>query len=317
MFRKHPIFPKVPRGFWRRFRSRWNPPLRLLEEVITLAESLGADSESQRFETMDEEYCFALRNLHSRTCLHARGVLSLLHYGLVDPAWVLWRACHETATIAEFISDRPETAHRYLRHSVANKYHMADVLSQSKHPEAPSEEELDRLRNLATSVLSQLESEYGRATRPRDYYAWSGLQNFSEIEESVFSGAKWNPRANYIYASWRVHSSPVAGEPIKIDDHTAVLPVGPINAGLTGPADLTSLSIMRSTLALTAKAAITTEDEDTLALLTSKGASLGALCWTLDPSIHCDTCGGFVPGASPPEILTQVKEFHPCSCPRS
>ena len=85
MWQKHPVFPKVPRGFWRRFRWRWAKPLRVLEEVISLSESLGEDPTSPRFEAMDETYWAVLRSLHSRTCLHARSVLALLSTGLVDP----------------------------------------------------------------------------------------------------------------------------------------------------------------------------------------------------------------------------------------
>ena len=97
----------------------------MLEEVISLSESFGADSRSPRFESMTDEYWIVMRSIHARTCLHAGGVLALLTNGLDDPAWVQWRVCHESATIARFIAAAPEMAHRYLNYSYVNKYHLA------------------------------------------------------------------------------------------------------------------------------------------------------------------------------------------------
>ena len=84
---KHPVFPKAPRGFWIRFQRRWSNPLKMLEEVISLSESFGAEAGEPRFKSMTDEYWLVMGSLHARTCLHARGVLLLLTYGIVDPAW--------------------------------------------------------------------------------------------------------------------------------------------------------------------------------------------------------------------------------------
>ena len=88
----------------------------MLEEVISLGEALGTDSRSPRFESMNDAYWAAMRSLHARTCLHARGVLALLSNGLVDPAWPQWRVCHESSTIARFIAEKPEMVPRYLNY---------------------------------------------------------------------------------------------------------------------------------------------------------------------------------------------------------
>ena len=149
MRRKHPVFPKVPRGFWLRFQRRWSRPLRMLEEVISLSESLGAEARSSRFESMTDEYWLVMRSLHARTCLHARGVLALLANGLVDPAWPQWRVCHELATIARFISDSPEMAPRYLNFTYVNKYQLANELCEIGSDQAPGKAELDNLNKLA------------------------------------------------------------------------------------------------------------------------------------------------------------------------
>ncbi len=313
MWQKHLVFPRVPRGFWSRFRRRWAKPLRILEEVISLSESLGADPKSPRFDTKDETYWAILRSLHSRTCLHARSVLALLSNGLVDPAWAQWRVCHESSTIARFIASNPEMASRYMRYSVVNKYHLAKKLYDSGHYEALTEPELDELKTTADAVQQDLRTEYGRVTKSRDY-AWSGMGSFREIEAAVFQADVWNPRGEYILASERVHSAPNAGEPLKVGDNRAVFVVGPINSGLTGPADLTSLSIKAATVALMLHASCTTEDEEKLDELVAKSRMIGVMCWIVDPEIFCHDCGGYRPGASPPDEIPIEERPEPCSC---
>ncbi len=313
MWQRHLVFPKVPRGFWRRFRRRWAKPLQILEEAVSLSESLGADPASPRFETMDETYWAAIRSLHSRTCLHARSVLALLSHGLIDPAWGQWRICHESSTIARFIANTPDMASRYVRYSVVNKYHLAHQLYKADHSEAPTEAELEELRSMATGILRDLEKAYGRKISSRDY-AWSGLRSFREIEGAVFQGYVWNPRGQFILASERVHSAPNATEPLEVGDGRAVFVVGPSDSGLTGPADLTSLSILGATEALMLQASCTEDDEETLEELSVKTRMVGAMCWVLDPEIFCHGCGGYRLGASPPDEIPQEDRPQPCSC---
>ena len=313
MWQEDLVFPKVPRGFWRRFRRRWAKPLRMLEGVISLSESLGAESTSPRFETMDETYWAVLRSLHSRTCLHARSVLAQLSTGLVDPAWAQWRICHESSTIARFIADAPEMASRYMSYAVVNKYHLAKELYDSGHNEAPTKPELDRLEALADAVERDLRTAYGRPTRSRGY-AWSGLGGFRDIEAAVFQGSAWNPRGYYILASERVHSAPNAGEPLKVGDNSPGFLVGPIDGGLTGPADHAAHSIFVVTEALMLNASSTTEDAEKLENFIVQCQVVGATCWVLDPEIFCHDCGGYRSGASPPELIPVDERPEPCSC---
>ena len=204
MRRKHPVFPKVPRGFWLRFQRRWSRPLRMLEEVISLSESLGAEARSSRFESMTDEYWLVMRSLHARTCLHARGVLALLSNGLVDPAWPQWRVCHELATIARFISDSPEMAPRYLNFTYVNKYQLANELCEIGSDQAPGKAELDSLNKLADQVKQDLRKIYGRPGIS-NYYGWSGLGNFKDMETEVSKGDAWNQRGG-VHSSRRTYS---------------------------------------------------------------------------------------------------------------
>ena len=309
------VFPRVPRGFWRRFRQRWEEPLRMLEEVISISESFGSKVTSPRFEDMDETYWHVLRSLHARTCLHARSVLALLSLGLVDPAWAHWRNCHESSTIARYIAERPEMASRYVNYSVSNKLHLADTLDRIGHGEALPKPELGELEELADTVQHDLRNTYGRKTKSSDYYAWSGLSGFKAIEEEVFQEMEWAPRSEYISASGIVHSSPNAVGPVQVGSDKWAFPVGPTNSGLTGPADCTSLSIIIATEALLLKATPTTEDEEKLKELIIKRAVLGTMFWVQDPDIFCVVCGGFRDGASPPDLIPMDERPEPCSCP--
>ena len=315
MWQKHPVFPKVSRGFWRRYRERWEEPLQMLEEIISLSESFGAIGSAPSFQTMDETYWAVLRSLHSRTCLHARAVLTLLSNGLVDPAWAQWRVCHESSTIARFIANGPEMAPRYINYSYVNKYHLAKHLMDSGHPEALIESEFEQLKEIANIVLDELLKIYGREFTSRDSYAWSGLGSFRQIEDTVFEGFDWGPRGEYILASERIHSAPNAGEPRAVGDGQRIFLVGPTNNGLVGPVDLTSFSILAATQALLLNASLTAEDKKVLTDLAIKRRAIGVLCWLRDPAIYCQNCGGHVPGASPPEEIPVEDRPEPCLCP--
>ena len=251
--------------------------------------------------------------MHSRTCLHARSVLALLSNGLVDPAWAQWRICHESSTIASFIADKPEMACRYMRHSLVNKYRLAKELYDSGHSEAPSKSELDELKGLAEDVKRDLRNVYGRRIGSGNY-DWSGLRTFKDIEAEVFHARAWNPRGHFILASERVHSAPNAGEPLEVGDNSLAFVVGPINGGLTDPADLTSLSIAAVTEALMQNSSCSTEDKGKLEELTLRCRMVGAMCWALDPEILCADCGGSRPGASPPDLIPANERPEPCSC---
>lgn len=312
---KHPVFSEVPKGFWRRFRKLWGRPLRQFEQTITLAQSFGADPTASRFNCMDAEYWGALRGLHSRTCLHARAVLALLTNGLVDPAWVQWRVCHEAATIALFIANDPDMAPRYLRHSQVNAYHLAQTLYNTDHHDSPSKSELERLASSADSARSEHKRDYGQLPKSRDY-SWSGFGTFADIEASVQADWLWKARSEYVFASEIVHAAPKATRPSTDHRGNMIFAVGPTNAGLTGPADLTCLSLMHASLALMQNASVAEEDTRRLQKFIDMRRLVGRICWLSDPAIFCQDCGGHVLEASPPEEIPDADKPAPCSCNR-
>ena len=288
-------------------------PLRILEEAISLSESLGEDAESPRFDTLDATYWHVLRSLHSRTCLHARSVLVLLSNGLVGPAWSQWRNCHESTTTAMFIAKFPEMADHYMRYTIVNKYNLAKAYFDTNHREAPTEAEIDELKSLADSEKRILFATYGHKVNSRDY-GWSGLRSFRDIEAVSFEGHEWIPRGEYALASERAHSAPNAGQPIEVEKDDFVFVAGPTSGGLTGPADLTSHSILAATHALVLNASPTTEDKATLAELIDKSRAVGIASWIVDWDILCSECGGYRDGAFPPDEIPIADRPDPCFC---
>ena len=285
----------------------------MLEEVISLSESIGADAKSPLFESMTPEYWLVMRSLHARTCLHARGVLALLTNGLVDPAWSQWRDCHESATISRFIADSPEMALRYMNFTVVNKHQMAKELLDIRSNQAPGKEELDSLKEMADEVLRSLEKDYGHSLSSPNY-GWSGLRNFKAIEAAVSKNDQWNPRGEYRLAGERSHAAPNAGEPLRVGDGSLVFVVGPMNSGLTGPTDLTAITVAQATEALLQNAESDGDDAKKLLEIQVKGRVLGAMAWMADPEISCAECGGYIEGASPPELIPEESRPGPCYC---
>ena len=313
MWQRDLIFPKAKRGFWHRFQQRWANPLQILGGIISISESLGADPTSPTFETMDKMYWQALRSLHSRTCLHARSVLALLSFGLVDPALAQWRICHESATIASFIAESPEMASRYILFSAVNRSHLVKELHDAGDEWVLTMSEVDEVESMAKDVREHIEKTYGGRRGGRNY-AWSGLGSFREIEAKVNQGEKWNPRVDYLLASQHIHAAPNAGDPLGLGGGPPIFAVRPVDFGLAGPVDLTSLSIVQVTKALMRNAANTTEDWRKINDLAVKCLTVGPMCWAVDPVSICQDCGGYRSIAPPPVSIPMSEKPKPCGC---
>ena len=82
---KHLVFPKAPHGFWNRFQRRWSNPLKMLEEVISLSESFGAEAGAPRFKVDDRRVL-------------ARGAYTLEHASMHGVCW----HCSQTGWLIQF-----------------------------------------------------------------------------------------------------------------------------------------------------------------------------------------------------------------------
>ena len=313
MWQDHLVFPDVPGEFWQRFSECWTKPLRLLEEIISISESLGIDPTSSTFGAKDEMYWLALRSLHSRTCLNARSVLALLSFGLVDPALAHWRICHESATIASFIATFPEMASRYLQFSPVSRSRLVKELQDTGDEWILDTSEIDEIQDKAKDVREQLKETYD-VPRSAGNYAWSGLGSFAEIEDMVFQGEKWKPRLDYLLASQLIHSAPNAGAPPVMRDGLPIFPVEPVESGLSGPIVLTSISIDQVTKALMQNAPRPTEDRTKTNDLEAKCLTVAPMSWEADPLNFCQDCSGYKPFAAPPDYVLLSEGQIPCSC---
>ena len=70
MWQNDLVFPEIPNDFWLRFRERWEEPLRLLEEVISLSESFGATVRRQ-----DSRLWTRTIGLFFEVCIRARAYM--------------------------------------------------------------------------------------------------------------------------------------------------------------------------------------------------------------------------------------------------
>ena len=252
--RRHSTFPDVPRRFWESFDRRWKQPLKQFEEIISLSEELSRDIFSEHpVGKQDEDMWYTLASLSAQMHKNARGVHTLLATGLPAQAWTQWRVCHEASILIRYVAKYPDTAEWYVEYEMVEKAHLARVLYDSEHVEAPSCTELAHLETKAEAVRARLSQERGKRIGPRNKYGWSRHSNFGEIENDVQKGdgQKWSAEGDYLFASLGVHASPNAEVPVlSAADNALMFVVGPVDGRLTEPADRTCITLAFATSAL-------------------------------------------------------------------
>jgi hypothetical protein len=168
------------RKFHRRVRKLWGPQLDALYKVYVGTEEWGWNLQALHKDERDAT-AEALTGLHSRACLVAREIHSLLSNGFSMAAESRARTLHETAVIATVIGfqcNEPSTndvAVRYLRHEMidlARDYRAAVGAGMNVDP---SEMEL------IERELDRYVAEYGRIFA-RDY-GWAAPISECESRE--------------------------------------------------------------------------------------------------------------------------------------
>ncbi len=244
--------------FEERLRKHWGKSLELLDLFISLATEAG-DEFNQTFRDeaarSNDAVFKALTLLHARACQVASATLVLLRSGYADDAHARWRALHEIAVVALFISERGRTvAERYLLHDTVQRYKLA--LKHRRHAKALQEEPITRKEFEALKAeRDKLVARFG--TPFKEYYGWAASTlgkkrpTIADIEDSVdlehwrpyYEMASDNVHANAHGAYYRLGSSLRPGE---------ILLAGPSNAGLADPGHSTAISLNQITMVLLA-----------------------------------------------------------------
>ena len=242
--------------FEERLRKHWGKSLELLDLFISLATEAG-DGFNKTFRDeaarSNDPVFKALTLLHARACQVASATLVLLRSGYADDAHARWRALHEIAVVALFISERGRTvAERYLLHDTVQRYKLA--LKHRRHAKALQEEPITRKEfEELKAERDKLVARFG--TPFKEDYGWAASTlgkkrpTIADIEDSVdlehwrpyYGMASDNVHANAHGAYYRLGSSLRPGE---------ILLAGPGNAGLADPGHSTAISLNQITTEL-------------------------------------------------------------------
>ena len=244
--------------FEERLRKHWGKSLELLDLFISLATEAGDEfNKTFRDEAArsNDAVFKALTLLHARACQVASATLVLLRSGYADDAYARWRALHEIAVVALFISEtgRP-VAEGYLLHDTVQRYKLA--LKHRRHAKAIQEEPITR------KEFQELKAERDRlvarfGTPFKEDYGWAASTlgkkrpTIADIEDSVdlehwrpyYGMASDNVHANAHGAYYRLGSGLRPG---------AILLAGPSDAGLADPGHSTAISLNQITTVLLA-----------------------------------------------------------------
>ena len=244
--------------FEERLRKHWGQSLEFLDLFISLAREAGDEfNKAFRDEAArsNDAVFKALTLLHARACQVASAILVLLRSGYADDAHARWRALHEIAVVALFISETGRTvAERYLLHDSVQRYKLA--VKHRRHAKAMEEEPITRkeLEELKAE-RDKLVARFGTPFK-RDYgWAASALgrkrPTIADIEDSV-NLEHWRPY--YGMASDNVHTN-AHGAYYRLGSSlrpAELLLAGPSDAGLAEPGHSAAISPNLTTTVLLA-----------------------------------------------------------------
>jgi hypothetical protein len=251
------------RGFEARLARRWAHPFDLAEMTMVVAYEVGEDfnERHQRQAEAEQDPVFdVLVRLHARACRIAEEVLALLRAGFGQAALARWRALHEVAVVASFISEHDQdTAERYLLHENIEAWRGMEELQARHHllnEEPFSEEE----RRKAKEVFDELVQRYGK--KYAGAYGWAHAAlvkedtkyertrvTFQTIEQAVSLD---HLRPYYRMASHGTHANPkgILFTPDMLESEPEVLLAGPGSTGFADPGQCALISLSQVTATL-------------------------------------------------------------------
>jgi hypothetical protein len=194
----------------------------------------------------------ALTRLQARSCRLVSEVTVLLEAGLSEGAIARWRALHEVATVAMFLSDSDENlSERYLNHVGIEELRAArEYLAHASRLglESLSDEEFAALEDTKRDLVSR----FGRTFAEQYGWAADRLKNpnpgFADIERAVGLD---HLRPFYRMASHSVHPNPMGVYfHLGLTGQEEFVLTGPSNTGLGEPLRFTAASLSQACVSL-------------------------------------------------------------------
>lgn len=253
------------RGFEERLYDKWGKALDLAEVVWLTAIEAGEAYHRRTAAPTQSWVDQALMRLHARACLISSEILALIRTGHASGALARWRALHEIAVVADFLSGRgEELSRRYMAHDRVAAYRgLADYQAFAERlnyepftPEEVTAKEAEHERLLR---------EFGRDFRHE--YGWAATEfghapTFRDIEQASNLS---HLRPYCRMASHPTHAGPRAIHwEIGIGAGQRMMLAGPSDAGLADPGHGMCVSLNQVTATVLARSP---EFEDLVALL--------------------------------------------------
>lgn len=247
-------------GFEERLHKRWQAGLDRLEMLIVIAHEAGEtyvnDLQFEPDSEIDSEDSILLNvlvRLHCRACRTAREILCLMKSGYADGAYARWRALHEIAVTAWFLSQhRGDTPQRYLDHADVMNWRNAQEYQEHCHAlgyEPYSTEELDEMRTASDTAIGRygrsFEKDYGWAARALG----DARPTFRKIEASL-DMSQWRPHFQFACQSVHAGSQALFFSLASSEQAEEILFAGASDAGLADPGHHAAISLMMTTVAL-------------------------------------------------------------------
>jgi hypothetical protein len=243
-------------GFESRLFSRWKAGFDLFEIFSIISLDAGRSFYERNVERAKNEKDFvfeALYRIHTKACLTASEVYSLMRTGHASAAMARWRTLHELAVVAFFIKKYgADTAERYLLHNVIESWKVTSQY-QRYHKridyEPIDEQEVGFIRTQRDQLCARYGPIYGKS------YGWAasalGINDankrivFDLIERA--SGID-HLRPFYKMASHGIHSESKGGYWNLGVIGSSIVLAGPSNTGFCDAAHSTLISLYQCTV---------------------------------------------------------------------
>lgn len=245
---------KSNRSFCRLNLNRWANAFDVLETHIAICTEAGwrFNNEYRAIAVENENLVFDLVvRHHARACQISEEILCLLKAGFADAAHARWRALHEVAATAIFISKHGrECAERFYYHEIIESYKgmlMHQQYESRLQAKGHSLEEIAKCKQ----ERDKLVDKYGKSYA--DGYGWaaylfqnSGRITFDLIEKDVNLD---HMRPYYKWASQNIHASSkgMRNRLGLCDTKEDLLLAGASSSGMADPAHAAAISLNQIT----------------------------------------------------------------------